>query len=127
MKFPLSLDLRKSTLDLKEDYLRVIDADGVRLMTINADLDDGTFNEAGLVVDILNAVNDRGPDRVRDLSVGVYKKLLDASCKGDADRMLAKDLEKDPNDGGKKLRSRAGAYDAAVRATLEVLSERGGS
>jgi hypothetical protein len=67
------------------------------------------------------------PEEIRDISVEVYKKLLDDGCKGDAQRMLDKDREKDPKDDGKKMRSRAGIYDRAVRATLEVLSERGGS
>lgn len=60
-------------------------------------------------------------EKIRDLSVIVYKIRLEASCKGDVDRMLAKDAEKDPADGGKKLRGRAGSYDALSRAYVETL------
>lgn len=35
--------------------------------------------------------------------------------------MLAKDLEKDPSDGGSKLRGRASIYDPHVRYMLEIL------
>lgn len=47
-------------------------------------------------------------DEARDLSVKVYKYLLGPS---DTQRMLEKD-----NDGGKKLRERAGSYDRLSRA-----------
>jgi len=59
------------------------------------------------------------PERVRDLSVKVYKMLLDAPNGGGPGatvRMLDKD-----NDGGKKLRGRAGSYDPISRAYIEAL------
>jgi hypothetical protein len=55
-------------------------------------------------------------DRVRDVSVAVYKLRLEASNKGAVDRMLAKD-----GDDGQKLRDRAGSYDALTRVYLQVL------
>lgn len=125
MKFPLSLDLRNATLARAEPFLRVIDADNVHVMSMMADDIEGNYNTAGLMVDMLNATRHSKPEDIRDISVEVYKKLLDDGCKGDAQRMLDKDREKDPKDDGKKMRSRAGIYDRAVRATLEVLSERG--
>lgn len=60
-------------------------------------------------------------EEIRDISVMIYKLRLEQSCKGDTDRMLAKDREKDPDDNGKKLRGRAGAYDSLTRAYLSVL------
>ncbi|RPH48875.1 hypothetical protein EHM76_00295 [bacterium] len=55
------------------------------------------------------------PEEVRDISEKVYRVRL-----GDDDvrRMLEKD-----DDGGKKLRSRAGSYDPLTRAYLAVLSQ----
>lgn len=58
-------------------------------------------------------------EEIRDISVEVYKLRLDSSWnrgKGAVERMLEKD-----NDGGVKLRERAGAYDALTRAYLAVL------
>ncbi len=61
------------------------------------------------------------PAYIRDLSEKVYRIRLDQECAGNVDRMLAKDAEEDPADGGKKLRNRAGQYDPITRAYLEVL------
>ncbi len=57
------------------------------------------------------------PEQVRDISESVYRAKLEAdNSPGAVDRMLEKD-----GDGGKKLRSRAGAYDALTRCYLTVL------
>lgn len=55
------------------------------------------------------------PERVRDISVEVYKmRLIDGG--GSAERMM-----KDDDDNGEKLRGRAKSYDALTRAYLKVL------
>jgi len=56
------------------------------------------------------------PEYIRDLSEAVYRMRLEQDCAGNTDRMLAKD-----NDGGKKLRNRAGAYDPLTRVYLKTL------
>ena len=56
------------------------------------------------------------PEYIRDVSVYVYRMRLEQDCEGNVDRMLFKD-----NDGGKKLRNRAGIYDPLTRAYLDVL------
>lgn len=61
------------------------------------------------------------PDEIRDISEVVYRIRLEDDCKTNVERMLAKDREKDPDDGGKKLRGRAAAYDATVKACLQAL------
>lgn len=73
------------------------------------------------------------PEQLRDISEKVYRIRLEDDCpevrdhkgvvtrKGNVQRMLEKDAEKDPNDNGKKLRGRAGFYDQMVRATLEAI------
>lgn len=61
------------------------------------------------------------PEYIRDLSEKVYRVRLEQDCAGNVDRMLAKDAEKDPSDGGQKLRNRAGQYDSITRAYLAVL------
>lgn len=61
------------------------------------------------------------PEYVRNLSALVYRIRLEQECEGNVERMLAKDAEKDPADGGKKLRNRAGQYDSITRAYLDVL------
>jgi len=53
------------------------------------------------------------PERIRDISVRIYKILLGP---GEAERMIEKD-----KDGGKKLRGRAAIYDKHTIAYLEVL------
>ena len=50
---------------------------------------------------------------IRDISEAVYKDRLN----GGAERMIAQD-----GDAGKKLRSRAGAYDQLTRSYLKALS-----
>ena len=55
------------------------------------------------------------PDSIRDISELVYRLRLEDDCRGNVDRMLAKD-----NDGGKKLRARAASYDVLTRAYLKV-------
>lgn len=55
-------------------------------------------------------------DYIRDLSVKVYRLRLEQDCPGNVARMIAKD-----EDGGEKLRNRAGAYDALTRCYLKVL------
>lgn len=58
-------------------------------------------------------------ERVRDISVDVYKIRLEHSSGGGSgavERML-----KDDDDGGVKLRGRAESYDVLTRAYLEVL------
>jgi hypothetical protein len=57
---------------------------------------------------------------VRDISEAVYRKRLDQDCHGNVKGMLAKD-----NDGGKKLRVRAGCYDTLSRTYLSALKDRG--
>lgn len=54
------------------------------------------------------------PTRVRDLSVEVYKMSLGED---DTRRMLEKD-----DDGGVKLRERAGSYDALTRRYMRALT-----
>lgn len=56
------------------------------------------------------------PERIRDVSEAVYRAKLEQSCKGDVERMIAKD-----GDGGKKLRGRAACYDGTTRVYLQVL------
>jgi hypothetical protein len=59
------------------------------------------------------------PERVRDVSVAVYKlRLEDAS--GGGNGAVARMLKKD-GDGGKKLRNRARAYDPLTKAYVTVL------
>ena len=53
-------------------------------------------------------------DEIRDISLQVYKIRLGPD---DVARMLEKD-----NDGGRKLRERAGSYDVLTRAYLAVLN-----
>lgn len=57
------------------------------------------------------------PNRVREISVAVYKRELGED---DTRRMLEKDA-----DDGSKLRGRAQAYDALTRSYLDVLNEIG--
>ena len=57
------------------------------------------------------------PDKVRDISVAIYKRRLGDD---DTQRMLAKD-----GDGGKKLRERAGSYDALTRCYMALLGATG--
>lgn len=61
------------------------------------------------------------PEEIDDLCVAVYKLRLEDDCRGNTERMLAKDLAADPDDNGKKLRSRAQFYRPAVMATLKAL------
>ncbi len=56
------------------------------------------------------------PEFIRDLSEKVYRVRLEDECKGNTDRMLEKD-----DDGGKKLRNRAGFYDSLSRVYLDLL------
>lgn len=57
------------------------------------------------------------PARIRDISLAVYKlNLIRDSGEGAPERMLAKD-----DDGGLKMRGRAGAYDKLTRTYLKVL------
>lgn len=56
------------------------------------------------------------PERIRDISVLVYKAKLEQSCEGDVERMIAKD-----KDNGEKLRNRAACYDPTTRVYLQVL------
>jgi hypothetical protein len=56
------------------------------------------------------------PDYIRDLSELAYRARLEQDSPGNVARMIAKD-----EDGGEKLRSRAGSYDPLTRAYLKVL------
>lgn len=56
------------------------------------------------------------PEYIRDISEKVYRVRLEQDCHGNVERMIAKD-----EDGGEKLRNRAGAYDPLTRAYLKVL------
>jgi hypothetical protein len=56
------------------------------------------------------------PEYIRDLSEKVYRLRLEQDCAGNVARMIAKD-----EDGGEKLRNRAGFYDALTRAYLKVM------
>ena len=58
------------------------------------------------------------PAYVRDISEHVYRQRLVPSGKDALKKMLAKD-----NDGGKKLRERAGAYDDLTRCFLRAHAE----
>lgn len=55
-------------------------------------------------------------DRIREISVAVYKLRLEASNPGAIARMLKKDA-----DEGQKLSGRAASYDPLTRAYLKVL------
>jgi len=55
-------------------------------------------------------------DRVREISIAVYKLRLEAGNAGAVERMLKKD-----GDEGQKLSGRAAAYDPLTRAYLKVL------
>lgn len=61
------------------------------------------------------------PEYVRDISEKVYRLRIEQEVPGNVARMLEKDREKDPNDGGAKLRNRAASYDVLTRAYLKVL------
>lgn len=56
-------------------------------------------------------------DEITDISEKVYRIRLEDDCKGNVERMLAKD-----GDGGAKLRGRAKAYNALTRAYLVALN-----
>lgn len=56
------------------------------------------------------------PAYIRSVSEKVYRIRLEQECSGNVDRMIAKD-----EDGGQKLRNRAGQYDPLTRAYLDVL------
>lgn len=56
------------------------------------------------------------PSEIRDISEKVYRRRLEDSCKGDVERMIAKD-----KDEGQKLRGRAVMYDGPTRAYLDAL------
>ena len=61
-------------------------------------------------------------ERIRDISVAVYKLRLQQESGEDAvDRMLAKDEKQYPGCGERLLRNRAHSYDALTRAYLKVL------
>ena len=57
-----------------------------------------------------------GSKEIRDISEAVYRIRLEQDCKGNVERMIAKD-----EDNGEKLRNRAASYDALTRAYLKVL------
>lgn len=57
------------------------------------------------------------PERVRDVSVEVYKARLEDNRAGAVARMLEKD-----GDDGKALRGRAASYDALTRVYMRVLN-----
>lgn len=61
-------------------------------------------------------------ERIRDISEKVYRIRLEDDCKGNVERMLAKDRNADPDDNGKKLRNRAAIYDPLTRAYVEVFN-----
>lgn len=65
----------------------------------------------------------RTPDAIRDISVEIYKRRLEDSCKGDTERMLKKDEEAAPGDSGKRLRRRAGCYDGVTRHFVALVDE----
>ncbi len=56
-------------------------------------------------------------DEITDISERVYRLRLEDDCKGNVERMLAKD-----DDGGVKLRNRAKAYNPLTRAYLVALN-----
>jgi hypothetical protein len=56
------------------------------------------------------------PEYIRDISERTYRLRLEQDCAGNVARMIEKD-----EDGGEKLRNRAGAYDPLTRAYLKVL------
>ena len=61
-------------------------------------------------------------ERIRDISVRVYKLRLQQESGADAvDRMLAKDDEKQPGCGEQLLRNRAASYDPLTRAYMQIL------
>jgi hypothetical protein len=56
------------------------------------------------------------PEYIRDISEAVYRSRLEQDCAGNVARMIEKD-----DDGGVKLRNRAGQYDTMTRAYLAAL------
>lgn len=68
----------------------------------------------------MTAVRERkpthSPEYIREVSEMVYRIRLEQDCAGNVERMIAKD-----EDGGEKLRNRAGAYDPLTRAYLQAL------
>lgn len=56
------------------------------------------------------------PNYIRDISERTYRLRLEQDSPGNVERMIVKD-----EDGGEKLRNRAGAYDVLTRAYLKVL------
>jgi hypothetical protein len=63
----------------------------------------------------------RTPEQILDISEKVYRQRLEDDCRGNTERMLQKDREKDPDDNGKKLRNRAKSYNRLTRVYLQVL------
>lgn len=59
------------------------------------------------------------PEQVDDLCEAVYKIRLEEDCKGNVERMIAKD-----EDQGQKLRGRSRLYRPIVMATLQALAAR---
>lgn len=57
-------------------------------------------------------------DLVRDISERVYRIRLEQDCKGNVERMIAKD-----KDNGEKLRNRSESYDSLTRTYLHVIKE----
>lgn len=55
------------------------------------------------------------PERIRDVSEAIYRDRLGPT---DTASMLAKD-----NDGGAKLRERAGSYDSLTRSYMRAMGE----
>ncbi len=63
-------------------------------------------------------------ERIRDISVKVYKlRLCQESGEDAVGRMLARDEEKQPGCGEKLLRNRAASYDPLTRAYLLILAK----
>lgn len=57
-------------------------------------------------------------EEIDALTLKVYRARLDWECAGNADKQLAKDLEKFPNDNGAKQFGRSQSYRAVVTETL---------
>lgn len=69
MKFPLSLDLRKATLNEQIKGQVIIDADLRRVMIVYFD-EWGPPGEAGSIVDVLNAISRISSATIDDITRG---------------------------------------------------------
>lgn len=61
-------------------------------------------------------------EEIDRITLAVYRARLDETCQGDADSMVKKDAEKNPNDNGQMQARRSKSYRSLV---IEVLVQAG--